>query len=74
MNDSYISSCDSFNSSVRVTRLIRIAYGDYQLQTIPPGLAIEVPVKPVLKQRNRGPLFVTATRNTPASNRKGRRL
>ena len=26
-----------------MTRLIRTAYGDYQLQTIPPGMAIEVP-------------------------------
>ncbi|GKZ00499.1 hypothetical protein MPSEU_001002300 [Mayamaea pseudoterrestris] len=40
-----------------VTRLIRIAYGDYQLQTIPPGMAVEVNVKPVKTQKNRGFLF-----------------
>jgi len=40
-----------------VTRLIRISFGDYQLQTIPPGMAIEVPVKPIHKQVHRGPLF-----------------
>jgi hypothetical protein len=43
-----------FVSTVTVTRLIRISYGDYQLQTIPPGMAIEVPVKPVANQRRRG--------------------
>jgi hypothetical protein len=41
-----------------VTRLIRISYGDYQLQTIPAGMALEVPVKPIKQQRHRGPLFV----------------
>eukprot|EP00977_Amphora_coffeiformis_P003072 scaffold578_cov167-Amphora_coffeaeformis.AAC.19 len=30
-------------TEVKVTRLIRTAYGDYQLQTIPPGMAVEVP-------------------------------
>jgi hypothetical protein len=43
--------------TVTVTRLIRVSYGDYQLQNIPPGMAIPVPVKPVERQRHRGPLF-----------------
>ena len=47
----------AFFVAVKVTRLIRTAYGDYQLQTIPPGMAIEVPVKPVHKQKHRGPLW-----------------
>ena len=40
-----------------VTRLIRTSFGDYQLQTIPPGMALEVPVKDVSKQKHKGPLF-----------------
>ena len=40
-----------------VTRLMRVSYGDYQLQNIPPGLAVEVPVKPIERQKKRGPLF-----------------
>ena len=47
------------NATVQVTRLIRTAYGDYQLQTIPPGMAIEVPVKPIVKQKHRGELWKT---------------
>lgn len=39
-----------------VTRLIRIAYGDYNLQNIPRGLAIEVPYKPIEKQKSKGSL------------------
>lgn len=39
-----------------VTRLIRIAYGDYKLQTIPPGMALPVPYKPVTQQKKRGSL------------------
>ncbi|KAL9184315.1 hypothetical protein ACHAXT_002401 [Thalassiosira profunda] len=38
------------------TRLIRISYGDYDLNTIPPGRAVEVPCKG-LDQKKRGPLF-----------------
>lgn len=41
---------------VSVTRLIRIAYGDYKLNTIPPGMAIPVPYKPVTNQKARGSL------------------
>ncbi len=39
-----------------VTRLIRTSFGDYQLETIPPGMAIEVPVKPLESQKLRGKL------------------
>lgn len=42
---------------VSVTRLVRIAYGDYQLDTIPPGLAIEVPIKPIERQKRKGSIF-----------------
>ncbi len=41
-----------------VTRLIRISYGDYDLNTIPPGMAIEVRCKPLGEMKRRGPLFV----------------
>lgn len=41
---------------LNVTRLIRVAYGDYDLNTIPPGLAIEVPVKVLLGQKKLGRL------------------
>ncbi|EEC47722.1 predicted protein [Phaeodactylum tricornutum CCAP 1055/1] len=40
-----------------VTRLIRISYGDYRLQTIPPGMAIEVPAKHIENQKHRGRLI-----------------
>jgi 23S rRNA pseudouridine2605 synthase len=39
---------------LQVTRLIRTSFGDYDLNTIPPGLAIEVPVKALEKQKRRG--------------------
>ena len=45
------------NLGLQVTRLIRISFGDYDLNTIPPGLAIEVPVKPLQGQKRRGLLF-----------------
>jgi len=32
---------------LKVTRLIRTSFGDYDLNTIPAGMAIEVPVKPM---------------------------
>eukprot|EP00545_Synedropsis_sp_CCMP1620_P012017 CAMPEP_0119021522 /NCGR_PEP_ID=MMETSP1176-20130426/26153_1 /TAXON_ID=265551 /ORGANISM="Synedropsis recta cf, Strain CCMP1620" /LENGTH=344 /DNA_ID=CAMNT_0006976145 /DNA_START=26 /DNA_END=1057 /DNA_ORIENTATION=- len=41
---------------LNVTRLIRISYGDYDLNTIPPGLALEVPVKALDGQRKLGRL------------------
>jgi len=34
-----------------------MSFGDYQLQTIPPGMALEVPVKDVAKQVHKGRLF-----------------
>merc|ERR1712176_1495550 len=40
-----------------VTRLIRISYGDYSLNTIPPGMALEVPCKDVARMKRRGHLF-----------------
>eukprot|EP00339_Tiarina_fusa_P028139 CAMPEP_0117054436 /NCGR_PEP_ID=MMETSP0472-20121206/37728_1 /TAXON_ID=693140 ORGANISM="Tiarina fusus, Strain LIS" /NCGR_SAMPLE_ID=MMETSP0472 /ASSEMBLY_ACC=CAM_ASM_000603 /LENGTH=147 /DNA_ID=CAMNT_0004770027 /DNA_START=66 /DNA_END=506 /DNA_ORIENTATION=- len=50
---------------VSVTRLIRISYGDYDLQTIPPGMAIEVPYKPIEAQKARGPLFKKKKKEKP---------
>ena len=47
-----------------MTRLIRIAYGDYELQTIPPGLAIEVPYKPIKYQKAKGSLFPSSSSET----------
>lgn len=41
---------------LRVTRLIRTSFGDYDLNTIPPGMAIEVPVKSLASQKKRGQL------------------
>jgi translocator assembly and maintenance protein 41 len=41
---------------VTVTRLIRISYGDYKLDTIPKGMAIPVPYKPVASQKAKGSL------------------
>ena len=46
----FLSLFRSFQS-VNVTRLIRISYGDYQLQTIPPGMALEVPLRTFHKRR-----------------------
>lgn len=40
-----------------VTRLIRTSFGDYQLQTIPPGMALEVPLKELKKQMHKGAIF-----------------
>lgn len=42
---------------MKVTRLIRISYGDYNLLTIPPGMAIEVPIKPLESQKLKGNLW-----------------
>jgi len=39
---------------VTVTRLIRVAYGDYRLESIPPGMAIPVPYKSVTQQKAKG--------------------
>jgi len=40
-----------------VTRLIRISYGDYDLNTIPPGRAIEVPARDYESMKKKGQLF-----------------
>lgn len=54
--------------AVTVTRLIRISYGDYQLQNIPRGAAVEVPVKSLSEHhRHRGPLFLPRRRPTAAA-------
>ena len=45
-----------------VTRLIRISYGDYDLNTIPPGMAIEVRCKALDEMKSRGPLFAGGDR------------
>jgi 23S rRNA pseudouridine2605 synthase len=45
-----------------VNRLIRVSYGDYDLNTIPQGLAVPVPYKPIDNQRNKGALFPKKTR------------
>jgi 23S rRNA pseudouridine2605 synthase len=42
-----------------VTRLIRISYGDYDLNTIPPGKALEVPCKSLEKMKKKGSVFVS---------------
>jgi hypothetical protein len=47
---------------VNVTRLIRVSFGDYKLDTIPPGMAIEVPYKPVEGQRRKGSLALLPRR------------
>ena len=39
---------------LQVTRLIRVSFGDYDLNTIPPGLAIEVPFKSLESQKRKG--------------------
>ena len=39
---------------LKVTRLIRTSFGDYNLHSIPPGMAIEVPVKPIDSHQRRG--------------------
>jgi len=56
-------------NKVTVTRLIRIAYGDYVLRTIPPGMAIEVPYKPVETQKARGALRSKVSTSTGAASR-----
>lgn len=40
-----------------VTRLIRISFGDYHLDKIPPGNALEIPIIEVNKHKRKGSLF-----------------
>lgn len=47
---------------LKVTRLIRTSFGDYDLNTIPPGMAIEVPVKPLDGQKKKGALSTGGAR------------
>jgi len=62
-----ITCCEGKNRQIRkilnhlglnVTRLIRISYGDYSLNTIPPGMAIEVPVKDLDSQKRCGSILI----------------
>lgn len=62
-----ITCCEGKNRQIRkilnhlglnVTRLIRTSYGDYSLNSIPPGMAVEVPVKDLDNQRRRGSIVV----------------
>ena len=46
--------CSHLLLKVTVNRLIRISYGDYRLEDIPRGLALEVPYKPVEAQKAKG--------------------
>lgn len=43
---------------LKVTRLIRTSFGDYDLNTIPSGMAIEVPYKSLEQQKRRGQLEI----------------
>jgi pseudouridine synthase len=49
-----LTTCSLHFLLVTVTRLIRISYGDYRLDTIPKGMAIPVPYKPVERQKAKG--------------------
>eukprot|EP00523_Entomoneis_sp_CCMP467_P015818 CAMPEP_0168785654 /NCGR_PEP_ID=MMETSP0725-20121227/10864_1 /TAXON_ID=265536 /ORGANISM="Amphiprora sp., Strain CCMP467" /LENGTH=514 /DNA_ID=CAMNT_0008835771 /DNA_START=392 /DNA_END=1933 /DNA_ORIENTATION=- len=42
---------------LNVTRLIRISFGDYHLQRLPPGMAVEMPPIAVDEHKRRGPLL-----------------
>jgi hypothetical protein len=52
--------------AVTVTRLIRISYGDYTLNTIPPGMAVEMPYKPIEAQKARGSVVPKRKSTRPA--------
>lgn len=61
---------------LKVTRLIRISFGDYSLNTIPSGMAIEVPLKSLEGQIRKGELFTGVQKdqrkvNDPSHNQKG---
>jgi 23S rRNA pseudouridine2605 synthase len=69
-----VTCCEGKNRQIRkvfqhlglqVTRLIRISYGDYSLNTIPPGMAVEVPVKDLDSQKRRG--LIVTRRPTPSN-------
>lgn len=50
-----------------VTRLIRISYGDYELNTIPPGRAVEVHAKSLDSMKRKGPLFASERKESGTS-------
>ena len=50
-----------------VTRLLRVAFGDYRLQTIPPGKVMEVPVKEIGQQTRKGRLEPSKRKRSPRS-------
>ena len=52
-----------------VSRLIRVSYGDYDLNTIPTGMAIEVPVKPLENQKRKGRLLNIGGKKRSNNNR-----
>ena len=54
-----------------VTRLIRISYGDYDLNTIPPGRAVEVPCKVLKGMKKKGPLFAVSNKKALGKAGKG---
>ena len=47
-----------------VTRLIRTSYGDYDLNTIPPGRAVEVPPKSLEKMKKKGTMIVSESESS----------
>ncbi len=53
-----------------VTRLIRISYADYDLNTIPPGMAIEVPCKQLEGMTSRGALFISGRQKKEMAEKK----
>ena len=55
---------------LKVTRLIRTQYGDYSLNIIPPGMAIEVPVKALDKQKKKGQVVSPVRNNNRRQNRR----
>ena len=44
------SDCCTYETTVTVTRLIRISFGAYDLGNIPAGMAVEVPLKSLERQ------------------------
>jgi 23S rRNA pseudouridine2605 synthase len=48
---------------LKVTRLIRVSFGDYELNTIPRGMAIEVPFKTLESQKKKGDLLTAIRRD-----------
>ena len=53
-----------------MTRLIRISYGDYDLNTIPPGRVLEVPARCFESMKKKGQLFTTTSSGSKSSKKK----